>query len=207
MLEFEKRIIIDSDEYGLICERLGSGRRLVWTNYYYDTEALDFRRAGFALRVRECGDSFESAVERSGGSAGRICVRYLAKGADRFRAAEALGTGVRFCGSLRAERMSYPFGKRARLYVDRNCYLGAVDYELAVQYRRGYEKECGAALCAAAAALERALSGFDPSRFLLRADSSAGKSERFFERWLEGGGWELWSAPDGRQGGMRRRMS
>ena len=87
-------------------------------------------------------------------------------------------------GALVTDRMILYKEPYCEVVIDRNAYLGITDFELEVEYKKGYEDKANSYLKRIAETLVMigALNNVD--EFFLRMGKSKSKSQRFFERKL-----------------------
>ncbi len=135
MYEYEKKVLLTRAEYMLLRGAAQEPvKEFTQTNYYYDTEDLAWNRKGVTCRIREkagkyiatrkdhrLGDwdySFESSREADGPSDSRFFD----------------GMGVVPQGTLVTERLVLYQGDGVEAVLDKNIYLGKVDYEMEIEY-------------------------------------------------------------------------
>ncbi|MBN2558375.1 MAG: CYTH domain-containing protein [Clostridia bacterium] len=148
--EYELKLMLLENEYNILAE-LGGEEPFLQVNHYYDTVGLDLYKSRRMLRIRNKNGGFELTVKTAGLFAGREGIASMTENniiLDAMEAAMILGGRFRINEYLTAfpdiagfELL--PVGTLATLRkkvhiaaglpmaeVDKNSYLGIVDYEL-----------------------------------------------------------------------------
>lgn len=177
MDEFELKRMLTKEEYEMLLIWYGPRlKRLLQVNYYYDTEKLDFHRQGITIRIRQKNDLLKGTVKRHSvrgnpyrSSEERFFVLRLPRSMKYEKADLSL------FGQLVTERLSVSFESGLKLMLDKNYYLGRLDYELEVEFPENGDGEAAAFMENIARSLRRG--GFQQKRTL---PPCAGKAQRFF---------------------------
>jgi len=158
MIEKEYKVMLDINQYNRILEWLQKEyserfRRFIQINYYYDTPDWELDRLGITLRVRHKEDSLSVELKRKIESERHLNVSQelsdkidklpLVLKADQLSWRDIPGGYDEFAlqGSLVTERVSCAIKDGLRIDLDKNFYLGIVDYEVEIEYESNLEKE------------------------------------------------------------------
>lgn len=158
MIENEYKVMLDINQYNRILDWLEKKyserlKRFIQINYYYDTPDWDLNRFGITLRVRHKEDSLSVELKRKIESdrhlnisrelSGKIDKLPLVLKADQLPWRDIPGGYDEFAlqGSLVTERISCTIKNGLRIDLDKNFYLGIVDYEIEIEYESDLEKE------------------------------------------------------------------
>ena len=182
MLEYEKKVLLTSDEYAVLAEQCRDMAVESQTNYYFDTADLDMNRKGITCRVRAKNGKYKTTIKNHNtGSLSCSVEEDIYEGSERnFKAFEALGMHLQ--GELITTRLVLYKDAFCEVVLDRNTYLGCDDFELEVEYAEGCQHEAMAYLKEAAACLVEAGLIDSVESFMLRIGKGKSKSERFFEK-------------------------
>ncbi|MFR1517317.1 MAG: CYTH domain-containing protein [Clostridia bacterium] len=181
MIEREKKILLTQKEYAALLKHFFENAcRTYQTNHYYDTEDYALHRSGVTCRIREKDGKFQ-ATKKS----------HLpdSDSSEELSAAVSSVTDSFPFGDVRAAYKGFLVTERAELhsdgvdfYLDKNNYLGMVDFELEIEYLPGRENEANKLLQDVASFLMRI--GFleNWNQMIHRIGKGGSKSGRFFER-------------------------
>lgn len=183
MLEFEKKRMLSKNamQYLERCN-FGEKEKTVLVNHYYDTSDFSLNRSGITCRIREKKGQYTATIK-----AHRLCgsdcstehSRALQNGKDDciFR-----NMGLIYQGALKTRRTVLQPEIGIKIMLDRNKYLGTVDYELEIEYAPEKELLAAAVLAEIETVLrEKGLSG-DTQLYSREQNGAKSKSERFFAR-------------------------
>lgn len=182
MVEIEKKIILENEEYCFLKKTFFTGRPIVQTNYYYDSDSFEMNKLGITCRIRETDDDCvatvkehhmhweEYSVENSIGIAN-------VSDDDIFRK-----MGLKKQGRLITIRYYYKPYDDIVFCLDQNIYLGVTDYELEVEFKKEVEKLACSELETISALLYVRKFTNNANTLLSRVNCSDNKSSRFFSR-------------------------
>lgn len=175
MIEYEKKILLTKDEYEkLITTFSENAKTIVQKNHYYDTRDYKLNKNGVTCRIREKDNKFIATIKThlSDKSIEETKQVYSEKDNSLFHKYNAVYQGV-----LTTYRTVIFVSSEYEIVIDKNEYLGTVDYELEAEYYDLNELSIKAPLKLIANTLN-----IDPNTFYLRGNFSKSKSARFFER-------------------------
>ena len=183
MTEYEKKIIITEDEY---CARKSlatkESRKILQTNYYYDTEHFDLCKEGITCRIRKKDNKYTATIKYHNKNEKESSVEKSVPAKNEFDSSLFDKMGVRLQGALFTERIIIFEDEGIEVALDKNTYLGINDYELEIEYSpdRASEAENLLEEFAHALYLDDVVVSID--NFIKRKEHPKSKSERFFER-------------------------
>lgn len=183
MLEFEKKILLSRKEYTALLWTMGKDvAPKIQTNYYFDTDDYAMNQKGITCRVRSKNGMYQAVVKSHVRDISDCSVESTSEVQDEFDINVFREMGLHIQGSLVTERTIIYEDTFCKAVLDRNLYLGCIDYELEIEYSEGYESHALHVLHQAAEILllNRCISGVE--EFHCRVGASQSKSERFFER-------------------------
>lgn len=190
MLEFEKKVMLTKAEYDFLKEHWQAlAPTAVQINHYYDTDDFELSRRGITCRIREKDGVCTATVKEHRIKGSDCSVEKSRSVTNRYDDSLFKGMGLRYQGSLETLRTIYESQPGIRIMLDRNSYLGTVDYELEIEYDKEFEY-------LADAELEQIISEMingeilnSPKAFRNRVNQGKSKSGRFFERKTEAERW------------------
>ncbi len=186
MLEYEKKIMLTKDEYIAIITLMRKYEPVVYqTNYYFDNDDFSMNKNGITCRIRAKDGKFKSTIKIHGIQNSNCNIEQ-----DLFEKTEFDFTffktlGLQLQGELITERIIVYKDSCFEIFMDRNTYLGQLDYELEVEYCKESENKIQSVLKNIAESLFSAGVLTDVDEFLKRTDKGKSKSQRFFEKKLE----------------------
>ena len=140
MLEYERKYMLTQAEYEALCQAY-HGYIHTQVNYYYDTKDRIFNYWGITCRIRHKDDVFTATV-KSHHKIGLDCSREKSLVVrDQFDDTLFKGMHVILQGCLRTERMELSLANGVTVAIDKNYYLGIVDYELEIEYSESLRKQ------------------------------------------------------------------
>ena len=175
MTECELKYMISHEEYLSLLHGYMSGAVTVpQVNYYYDTPSLVMNGAGITCRIRERHGHYTATVKVHSEQHSGESTEHSKAVRDAWDTSLFTPFGVSYCGSLMTDRTAKCPTGGIVIMLDRNTYLGTVDFEIEIEHAK--EKRSEAEAVARQLASE---AGFElrPSRL--------SKSERFFRKLLE----------------------
>ena len=174
--EFELKLMLSKEQYEKLSEIFPDSKckKVVQTNYYYDTINLDMRKKNTTVRVREKNGKYKLTIKRhyydcNYSAENNLSIDY----ASEFIMVE--GKKLKLFGELTTERTEIKLCDGITLMLDYNRYLDIEDYELELEYvPKSKEKAEGMML-----ALQAIIC------YTGAPNLSKSKSERFFENLLK----------------------
>ena len=182
MLEYEKKVLLTEDEYAVLADQCRGISVESQTNYYFDTDDFYMNRKGITCRIRAKNRRYKTTIKNhtAGGLHCSMEVE-LWEGTEynsKFNEAQWLC----FQGELVTKRIILYKDAFCEAVLDRNTYLGYMDYEIEVEYVQGCEDSALDYLKSVANCLVAANLVDSVDSFLLRVGKGNSKSERFFKR-------------------------
>lgn len=186
MLEFEKKVMLTPKEYDFLKEyRYAAAKNAVQINYYYDTNDFDLNRKEITCRIREKNGVYTATVKE-----------HLLNGSDcsaenskviKDRCDDSIFREMGLCcqGRLETFRSTYASAPGVKIMLDRNAYLGTVDYELEIEYENACEDAVNEEFNQIIAQMLEEKILMDPVAFRTCIGHSKNKSARFFSRKAE----------------------
>lgn len=146
MIEREIKYIIDHDTYlqiKCILESISISTHMLQINYYYDTPNYDLNANGRTLRIRQKNDSLflQYKYDKKYSGIEKICeefelniTHFVNPISSEILPESYLNVeNYYYIGNLVTERFDYHL-KKAVISLDKNYYLGKVDYEIEIEY-------------------------------------------------------------------------
>lgn len=186
MLEFEKKVILWKDEYQFLKEhKYASGKTEIQINHYYDTDDFELNRQEITCRIREKNGSCTATIKEhhlKGSDCSTETSRIIKNRYD-----DTLFRDMDICyqGSLETIRSVYSGRHGITVALDKNCYLGIVDYEMEIEYDLDHEALALAELDSVISDLTEYGILKEPLEFKSRICHSRNKASRFFSRKAE----------------------
>lgn len=179
MLEYEKKAILSEKEYLLLKEHSNVLKRIVQKNYYYDTEDFLLNRQGITYRIREKDGIYEVTAKYPYGDSVRKEVSHSICSVPKSLIFDK--KTVNLHGMMETERIFLYRDEMCEIVIDKNTYLGEVDYELEIEYLGDCERYAIHWLWKIWD--EFIIYGFDNEESLYeRSLHPSSKSERFFKK-------------------------
>ena len=140
--EFEKKRMIEKTEYDFLCACVGNGEATeLQINYYYDTEDEYFRRNNITCRIRQKDRRLVGTVKRHGvGGQNQHSSEERFKVNNLPHSFEVDARKVYLKGLLITQRLEVELCSKLCLVLDKNSYLGEIDYEIEIEYQEGCEQ-------------------------------------------------------------------
>ncbi len=183
MLECEKKILLNKDEYYAIITLMHThDPAMRQINYYFDTDDFSLNKKGITCRIRAKDGKFKTTVKVHDvqDSDQSIELELFEKTELDLNSLKFLG--LRHKGELITERIIAHKDSYCEIVLDRNTYLGHSDYELEAEYRKEYEEHVQGVLREIAESLVVIGILIDKNMFLARVGKAKPKSQRFFKR-------------------------
>ncbi len=177
MKEFEKKLLLTEQEYHYVINHWNKFASVsLQTNYYFDTDDFIMNKCGITFRIREKNGTYKATIKRHH-------IEYSDCSDEEDLDIKPfldpnvfLPYGVHLQGKLITERIILMKSPTCELVLDRNSYLGTVDYELEIEYTAGFDNIADSLRSEVISALKKR----NPT-IQLRIPSKS-KSQRFFER-------------------------
>lgn len=172
--EYEKKMLLEKDEFELIDRFLASagGEISEHINYYFDTPEDKFRTSNTTCRVRQCEDELCGTLKHHTCLDGDCISDEDSFDVDELKSNFDIGHDrVSMKGQMYTRRREIKITPDITLMLDRNIYLGTIDYELEIEYELSSESEVEGIVAFIEKALKRKNVGLPES-----------KSERFFKQ-------------------------
>lgn len=183
MLEYEKKILLTYEEYLAILNLKNKPcNSYIQTNYYYDTDNFEMNERGITYRIREKQGRYKATIKTHNVKKGKCNFERYAYVANKNDSVYFKNDLLKLHGTLSTERTVYVPYDGIAVALDKNLYLGVVDYELEIEYLPELEFLIDSVLNYYATELHLSESHTDLEDFYFRVNNSKSKSERFFER-------------------------
>ena len=186
MLEYEKKIMLTKEEYTSIITLMRKYKPVVYhTNYYFDDDNFSMNKKRITCRIRAKDGKFKSTIKIHGMQNSDCNIEQDLFEKTEFDCTFFKALGLQLQGELTTERIIVYKDSCFEIVMDRNTYLGQLDYELEVEYRKESEDKIQSILKNIAEVLFSTGVLADVDEFLKRVDQSKSKSQRFFEKKVE----------------------
>lgn len=178
--ENEKKIILNEIEYNALKEHgYCCGEEKTQINYYYDTDDFELNRLGITCRIREkSGEYIATVKEHRNDKESSVEISEVV--GSQYDDSFFKKMNIYLQGSLKTVRItSQPFSN-IKIMLDRNEYMGIMDYELEIEFMP--QKENLAVCIIETFANYLYFEGIiqDVSEFIRRTGKTLNKSQRFF---------------------------
>ena len=140
-IEMEKKLLISRQEYDQILAML-DGQKVINTeqiNYYYDTHDEEFRRRNITCRIRQKDEKLTGTVKEH--ICNGVSVEKPFKVKELPNKIVVEGKSLLFKGQMITFRRVFQMCNTIELALDKNIYLGTIDYELELEYENCEERE------------------------------------------------------------------
>lgn len=183
MLEYEKKIMLTEDEYLAIfmlkCKNVPVQTQV---NYYFDDNDLSMNKKGITCRIRAKDGKYKATVKKHNIEQPDCSVEVDLAENTEFDQLIFNVFGLYHKGELITNRVIIYKDSTCEIVLDRNVYLGYIDFELEVEYSKDSESRAQKLIenigeCLVAA---EQLTGIN--EFVARIGHGISKSQRFFER-------------------------
>lgn len=187
MLEYEKKIMLTSDEYnaivGTISEYVFAQKQ---TNYYFDTDELSMSKQKITCRIREKDGKFKTTIKKHDTEHPDCSTEEDLAEKMEFDPQIFNALGLHYQGELVTERIVMYKDSCAEMVIDRNTYLGYTDFELEIEYSKESEHIATTLLESIGKTLVEKELVTDLNAFMERVGQAQSKSQRFFEKKIGG---------------------
>lgn len=188
MLEFEKKFMLSPEEYRILYQAFDAPVH-TQTNFYYDTQNLFYNSQGITCRIRAKGGRYKATIKEHRLHTSLCSEERVMVVKDEYDTSLFTGMNLLLQGKLQTVRKTVNMPGGVCLALDRNLYLGMVDYELEMEYDPQFEISCDDALHIITRVLSEQGLTSSEEEFYNRMKCSRTKSERFFAQKIkiEGG--------------------
>ena len=174
-IELEKKLMIDKSIYEFLisCFEANAPKYIRQINYYYDTNGEQLRQKNITCRIRQKEDKLTGTLKKHcfvNGCPKNTEEMFLVKNLPVcFEVAQQI---VILKGSMVTDRTEIQLSADMLLVLDKNTYLGTVDYEFEIEYSERGSQEAEGVL-----KLLEKLFGIKRNH-----ENILSKSERFFRK-------------------------
>lgn len=147
MREYEKKRLLSEEQYHYIYDffvKNASGSLQV--NYYFDTDDLAMNQKGITCRIRYREGIYKATMKQHMAEETDLSVEIDRSKKKTFDPSVFSPLGLRLHGVLVTERFILYRDPFCEMVLDRNMYLGTVDYELEIEYKEGHEMKANTLL-------------------------------------------------------------
>ena len=172
MTEFEKKLLLTKDEYHYVLDYFGQNKPHVkQINYYFDTDDLFMNHENTTCRIRLMDGKYEGTIKQHTKNSDHS-TETAVEVRDGIYDNDFLDMGLKLQGEVVTERCVIFKDSICEVVLDKNEYLGYVDYELEIEYSPNHEKT----------ALYILQMYLDHKKTYSHNSKAPSKSSRFFER-------------------------
>ena len=187
MTEFEKKLLLTGDEYDYLMEHLGYENPLIpkpvvsQINYYFDTDDFSMNRQNTTCRIRLKDGKYKATIKKHSAGADQSTETEMEiyNGLERNAFTDM---GLKLQGELITKRCVIMNDANCEVVLDKNEYLGHIDYELEIEYTQEHENDAQAILKIFRDMLTRRKCFLIYRESIADLSSVPSKSNRFFER-------------------------
>lgn len=186
MLELERKIPITCEEFQCLWELTApyaTAQKQI--NYYYDTDDLTMNQKGITCRIREKNGKFTATIKEHRFDAKDCSVEISNPAKNALDNRLFAGNGVNLQGHLVTERVYLVQENDFNIVIDKNTYLGVVDYEIEMEYSPENIQRAEKMIHYFAGILSAVIQGVDYSKFGERTKLAKSKSQRFFQQLIK----------------------
>lgn len=185
MVELEKKFMLSKEEFDCLISHFGRRMSVAQQiNYYFDTDDFSMNRQNITCRIRLKDGKYKGTVKQHITNTNRSIETDVEETRDVYNNA-FIDMGLKLQGQLITKRHIISKNSVCEIALDKNEYLGFVDYELEIEYDNDHEQEASKAL----QSIIEVLMNNDPELTLkniaLRSSNLPSKSKRFFWRKLK----------------------
>lgn len=145
MTELEKKLLLTEDEYDYLMEHLGYESPLIQKpiitqiNYYFDTDDFSMNRQNTTCRIRLKDGKYKGIMKQHSIDSDQS-IETEVEVYDGLISNTFTEMGLKLQGELITERCIIWQDTYCEVVLDKNEYLGHVDYELEIEYLSNYEE-------------------------------------------------------------------
>ena len=187
MTELEKKLLLTEDEYDYLMEHLSYESPLIQKpittqiNYYFDTDDFSMNRQNTTCRIRLKDGKYKATMKKhsSNGDQSTETEMGIYNGLESNAFTDM---GLKLQGELVTQRFVVFKEANCEAVLDKNEYLGQIDFELEIEYTPEHEIDAQAILIIIQDMLTRRKCFLAYKESLTKAPDIPSKSSRFFEK-------------------------
>lgn len=183
MIEHEKKLLLEKEEYEMLldifCENVSPTRQV---NYYFDTDDFYMNSKGITCRIRYKNGEYKAVMKTHRKAYDECSLETTMKIRRGLRENDFTDMGLSLQGCLITERVVMLKTDFHNVVLDKNTYLGYIDYELEIEYLDGFEDVAEQIKQRIIQLLLKNCKSTTFNSITLRNKHVQSKSERFFER-------------------------
>lgn len=138
MYEFEKKLLLTEEEYQVLLMYFGrdlSTEKQI--NYYFDTDDYSMNQKGITCRIRYKNGKYRATMKSHQVLSDDCSIESDSDVQNGLEKNCFTDMGLTLQGSLTTERTVVLKNASYEMILDRNRYLGEIDYELEIEYPDG----------------------------------------------------------------------
>jgi len=141
--EFERKSVVSESDYAALLQELNNDfvcKDVFQINYYYDTTDFALFRSDETLRIRQIGNNLNLQYKHNKRHIDnmRISDEYSEKMDELPKSIAINGVETYNVGFMVTQRANFDLGNGI-VSLDKNYYLGVVDYEIEVEGENGFD--------------------------------------------------------------------
>lgn len=189
MTELEKKMLLTKDEYEYLMElftKLQSSRKLSSAkqiNYYFDTDKFEMNRQNTTCRIRFKDGKYKGTIKRHFIDTDKSIEDEI-EIYDGVNNNAFTDMGMNMYGSIMTERCIVIKNAGLEVVLDKNEYLGIIDYELEIEYDPENELEARIVFHHIRNELMQLRWYKENTKKNMESQATPSKSKRFFERYI-----------------------
>ena len=134
MLEQEVKMLLSSCEYNLLVCRFSDTVSIRQVNYYFDTYDYKWHRNRVTCRIREKTGNFVATIKSHVNKSVGVSIERSQQVQDECDTSFFEDMNICYQGKLVTERLCIMLADDIEVAIDRNVYLGMVDYEIEIEH-------------------------------------------------------------------------
>lgn len=182
MLEQEVKMLLSSCEYNLLVCRFSDTVSIRQVNYYFDTYDYKWHRNRVTCRIREKAGNFEATIKSHVNKSVGVSIERSQQVQDECDTSFFEDVNICYQGKLVTERLCIMLADDIEVAIDRNVYLGMVDYEIEIEHLTDCASISQEHVAMLLTEYLVQLTELPRSEVEKRVSSCLSKSERFFLR-------------------------
>ncbi len=152
MVENEFKYLLNYEQYERILKKYDY-KRFIQINHYYDSKKLNFTNDGITFRIRQKDDNLQMQLKYPVRRTGHLSVKKEFSTSvknvpikinlmeSEFSKYLEYDEEIYLMGSLLTERSKYNFDENIVVCLDKNYYLGEVDFELEIEFEENHREK------------------------------------------------------------------
>lgn len=187
MTEFEKKLLISKDEYNYLMEHFNYENTLLQKNnikqinYYFDTDDFSMNRQNITCRIRLKDGKYKGIIKQHSLNSEQSTETEI-ETCNGIENNTFTNMGLKLQGELVTERCVIFKDFNCEVSLDKNEYLGQIDYELEIEYAPHHENDAQLIQQIFCDMLARRKCFLAYKKNYIRKTNIPSKSTRFFER-------------------------